>query len=199
MIEVEATHITNHKSQRHRRLVCELYPGILVIYGHGASSVNTFGGRVEPIRSGSGLRFRIPDHVVDEASLLYDKLMNQAARARLDRLVDPRYKVWPPARWPSRHAKCAKMKVEATHITIGSGPERLVCELHPGILMMDGLGVRTVLNMGNAVESLPAGGDRIFSMTAGQAAAAALTYGQQLRRRNWTWPPPHWVGRSHRD
>lgn len=197
MIEAEATHITNDKEQRHRRLVCELYPGILVVYGHsGASSVNTFGGRVEPLRSGSGRRLRIPDHVVGEASYLYDKLMNYAELARRSRGRDPRETVWPPDRWPSRHSKYAKINVQATHITVGPGSGRLVCELHPGVLVIDGLGVRTVLNMGNAVEALPAESDRMFSTTAGQAAAAALTYGQQMRRRKWTWPPPQWADRS---
>jgi hypothetical protein len=48
MIEVQATHITNARDPRRRSLVCELYPGILLIHGQsGAMTVNTFGRRVE--------------------------------------------------------------------------------------------------------------------------------------------------------
>ncbi|OUS94588.1 hypothetical protein CA951_16830 [Rhodococcus sp. NCIMB 12038] len=87
------------------------------------------------------------------------------------------------------------LEVRATHITTGHGSERLVCELYPGILAMEGLGVYTVLTMGNAVEPLPIYSDERFAMRSGQAILAALQYGKQMSRTSRSWPPPQWVDR----
>lgn len=77
MIELEATHITNHFG-KHNRLVCELHPGILVVDGYGAYTVLTYGGNVDTLPAGQGRTFPVRERVAERAAELYDEMMRQA-------------------------------------------------------------------------------------------------------------------------
>lgn len=91
MIEVEATHITHHLG-KDNRLVCELYPGVLVVDGFGPYSVLTYGGNVTRLPANSERTFPIPDRYADQALEMYDAAVEQAESG-----FDP--SPWPPARW----------------------------------------------------------------------------------------------------
>ncbi|MEV0947517.1 hypothetical protein [Rhodococcus sp. NPDC049939] len=100
-MEVRATHITTQSDPSRRRLVCELYPGILVIDGHpGPTSVITFGNRVAPLHPGSDRPFPIFEFTADLAAEMYEESVEQAALLREnDHLAGRAPSVWPPREW----------------------------------------------------------------------------------------------------
>ncbi|MEV0947514.1 hypothetical protein [Rhodococcus sp. NPDC049939] len=104
MIEVEATHITNEIDPEDRRLVCELYPGILVFDGiSGPFTVREAGKLVDPLPNPGGERtFLITDRVAELAAEEYDRQMGMAEISRewphsLSATVSQT--VWPPREW----------------------------------------------------------------------------------------------------
>ncbi|MFE2122412.1 hypothetical protein ACFW9U_17385 [Rhodococcus aetherivorans] len=89
------------------------------------------------------------------------------------------------------------IEVEATHITTGLTEPLLVCELYPGILVLDTYsGPFTVLTYGNRVKRLPAGQGRTFPIREHTAELAAKEYDEQVGiAEDWgePWPPPEWL------
>lgn len=90
VIELEATHITNHFGP-YNRLVCELYPGILVVDGYGAYTAVTYGGYVDRLPAGQGRAFPVRERTAERAAELYDRLMRQAESGYLAS--------WPVPEW----------------------------------------------------------------------------------------------------
>ncbi|MFE2122413.1 hypothetical protein ACFW9U_17390 [Rhodococcus aetherivorans] len=105
------------------------------------------------------------------------------------------------------------IEVEATHITVGDTYPRLVCELYPGVFLVDGYrGCYSVLRFAERVEPLPHAGDRVFPVTERSAEDAAEMYEELVRvydeRRGLAtsidperaetlvWPPTWWPSRA---
>ncbi len=73
------------------------------------------------------------------------------------------------------------IEVEATHITTRRNPAALVCEVFPGVYVVDGGGVHTVREGGNAFAPLPEGqDDRTFPVNETQMTFAEM-YDTNLR------------------
>lgn len=90
MIEVEATHITRHLDKN--VLVCELYPGVLVLDTRpGAFLVTQIGGKVKKLPAGQQRTFLIPDRQADVAAAAYENALANAGSVL--------YSSWPPPRW----------------------------------------------------------------------------------------------------
>lgn len=92
-----------------------------------------------------------------------------------------------------RRRGTALLEVRATHFTTAPGSRTLVCELYPGILVLERYGVCSVLTYGNSIELLPPRSDERLAMTSGQAVSAAIEFGRQKSSSSRTWPPPQWV------
>ncbi|MEV0947516.1 hypothetical protein [Rhodococcus sp. NPDC049939] len=110
MIEVEATHITNEIDPQRRRLVCELYPGILVFHGSsGPSTVREAGKLVDPLPNPGGERtFPITERTAELAAEEYDRQMRRVEGAlQQPRSLPPLVwdTVWPPKAWTDRNKK----------------------------------------------------------------------------------------------
>ncbi|MCD2111422.1 hypothetical protein LQ384_09970 [Rhodococcus rhodochrous] len=104
------------------------------------------------------------------------------------------------------------MEVEATHITVGDTYPRLVCELYPGVFVVDGYtGCYSVLRFADRVEPLSHEGDRVFPIKERSAEDAAQMYEGLMHtyaeRRELAmisdpeyaetlvWPPKGWKSR----
>ncbi|MEV0947515.1 hypothetical protein [Rhodococcus sp. NPDC049939] len=100
-MEVQATHITTQSDPSRRQLVCELYPGILIIDGfHSPSSVISFGSRVVPLPPGSNRPFPIYESTAEEAAEMYQENVDYAALQREnDDVMGRAPSVWPPREW----------------------------------------------------------------------------------------------------
>jgi hypothetical protein len=195
-MRVGATHIERHGE---RRLVCELYPGVLVAEGGRVQTMLSCGDEVEPLPDDMRETFTIPGAQAQTAADRFGDMVDFAA---LSRYFDRPHRIrngLPPDAW-ARPAWTAciiagppMLEVRATHFSTALHSRPLVCELHPGILVVEKYAVYTVLTYENLVESLPPSSDERLAMTSGQAVLAAIEFGRQMSSRTRTWPPPQWV------
>ncbi|MBV6762181.1 hypothetical protein [Rhodococcus opacus] len=202
-MQVRATHIERHGD---RRLVCELYPGILVVEGGRVQTMLSFSDEVEPLPSDMREVFTIR---AVQAQIAADRFGDMVDFAALSRYFDVPFRIrnvlprdtWARPDWTARAiARRPMLELKATHFSTSLSSKRPVCELYPGILVVERSGVSTVSTYGNSVELLPPRSDERFLMTPGQAVCAALKYGQQMSTGNSTWPPPQWTrGRDLRN
>lgn len=108
------------------------------------------------------------------------------------------------------------IEVEATHITVGDTYPRLVCELYPGVFLVDGYrGCYSVLRFADRVEPLEHKEDRVFPVSERSAEDAAEMYEKLVQtyaeRRELAkridptvvealvWPPAWWSSRTRAD
>ena len=68
------------------------------------------------------------------------------------------------------------MEVGATHVE-RYGRRRQICELYPGVLVVEGGGVHTMLSLGDGVEPVPNDWNEAFSIPDVQARVAADRFG----------------------
>ena len=198
---VRASHIERYGD---RRLVCELFPGILVIEGGSVQTMLSFGDGVEPLPNDMRYAFTIPGVQAQVAADRFGDMVDFAALSRYFDVPHTIRNVLPHGAWarPAWTACAvagrAMLEVSATHFT--TTPRTLVCELYPGILVSEKYGVYTALTYGNLVELLPPSSDERLAMTSGRAVLAALQFGRQMSSRTRTWPPPLWArGRDLRN
>ncbi|SED32714.1 hypothetical protein SAMN04490239_7821 [Rhodococcus koreensis] len=157
-MQVGATHIEQHGEQR---LVCELYQGVLVVEGGRVQTMLSFGDEVEPLPDDMHEAFTIPGAHAQIAADRFGDLVDFVA---LSRYFDGprRIRNMPPPGARARPAWTAcvvagrpLLEVRATHFTTAPGSRTLVCELYPGILVLEKDGVCSVLTYGSSVELLP--------------------------------------------
>ena len=195
-MQVGATHIERHGEQR---LVCELYQGVLVVEWGRVQTMLSFGDEVEPLPDDMHEAFTIRGAHAQSAADRFGDLVDFVA---LSRYFDgPRRirNIPPPGAW-ARPAWTAcvvagrpLLEVRATHFTTAPGSRTLVCELYPGILVLEKDGVCSVLTYGNSVELLPPRSDERLAMAGGQAVFAAIEFGRQMSSQPGAWPPPRWA------
>jgi hypothetical protein len=195
-MNVSATHIERHGE---RRLVCELHPGVLVVEGGGVQTMLSFGDEVEPLPDDMHEAFTIPGAHAQIAADRFGDLVDFVA---LSRYFDGPHRIrnilprgtWARPAWTACVvAGRPLLEVRATHFTTAPGSRTLVCELYPGILVLERYGVCSVLTYGNSVELLPPRRDERLAMTSGQAVSAAIEFGRQMSSSSRTWPPLQWV------
>ncbi len=136
-MQVGATHIERH---RERRLVCELYPGVLVVEGGRVQTMLSFGDEVETLPDDLREAFTIPGRQAQTAADRFGDLVDFAA---LSRYFDGPHRIrtaLPPGAWarPAWTARAVAglpmLEVRVTHFTTIPGSRTLVCE--PGILVV---------------------------------------------------------------
>ena len=118
--------------------------------------------------------------------------------------------------WPPRGChNCPVIEVLATHITIGWAHPRLVSELYPGVLTVEGTrGVILVLNYSHHIVPLPEGERRAFTVDDETVKLGAQRYVDQVeqaamerelaaivdtdgsRIAECVWPPRWWTSRA---
>ena len=139
MTEVQATHITNRDPNR-RRLVCELYPGILIVDGGGIATARTSGNGVDRMTSRAPSWSESPSP--QDSAEMYEDSMHAAERPLPVPAIFGRR---PNGRRGDRSRGYTHHDREHN--------ERLLCELYPEILVLEGLDAYSVLTTGNAATS----------------------------------------------
>ncbi|MFD9664238.1 hypothetical protein ACFWAY_21835 [Rhodococcus sp. NPDC059968] len=195
-MQVGATHIERHGE---RRLVGELHPGVLVVEGGRVQTMLSFGDEVEPLPDDMHEAFTIPG---TQAQIAADRFGDLVDFAALSRYFDGPHRIrnelprgaWARPTWTACVvAGRPVLAVRATHFTTEPGSRTLVCELYPGILVLEKYGVCSVLTYGNSVELLPPRSDERLAMAGGQAVSAAIEFGRHMSSQPGAWPPPRWA------